>query len=428
MAFASMCRSSSVLALVALVALGALGCEPTAPPGPTCPRTCAAGLELCCRTPAGANACVSHLVDNANCGSCGNNCFGNPCISGACVAGDTGPPRVDGGPRDGGVCPGGMGSRLCVGVTVNCSGWTGTPDSDGRADPSFMNCGVCGFACDAVEHNRCATPGGGLGTPRCLCGISDCGAAPGDLCALDAGSYRCLHTDTDEMNCGTPGTVCGAAETCVGGVCVCNPTTMAVCGASETCCASACVDLTADEGNCGMCGTACPADEECITAAGGPSECLCGGVTCDADETCMAGTCVCNPTTGEICGAGEACCGMACIDVTMDDTNCGGCGITCGSMTTCNTVAGVTGCYCGTDVCMPPDTTAGGSPGELCCDDGTGTSTLACVPQDGSNCGGCGTMCFPTTDACVLAPVLFSTMVGACCEGDLVFFTSCPPA
>lgn len=425
--------SASLGPAVALV-LGALavsGCPTTAPPAMMCPRTCAAGLELCCPTATGANSCVSHLSDVANCGACGRSCGGAPCVSGVCAVGDTGPPRTDGGPRDApaGICAGGVGTRTCPGgLTVNCSGYTGAADGEGgRTDPSFTNCAVCGVTCDPAQHNRCATPGGGLGTPRCLCGVNDCGTSDGDLCTLVTGTYRCIHTDTDEMNCGAVGTVCGAAEMCVGGMCVCNPTTMEVCGATETCCTSACVDLTSDEAHCGMCGMACPMDEECITAAGGPSECLCGGVACDADETCMGGTCVCNPTTGEICGAGQSCCGMACIDTTMDDANCGGCGITCGAMTTCNTVAGVTGCYCGTDVCTPPETTAGGNPGELCCDDGTGTGTVACVPQDGSNCGGCGMACFPTTDSCVLAPMFIVGTVGLCCSGDIVFGMFCPP-
>ena len=418
-------RSSVALAFLALAVSGC----PSTPAGPACSPACAAATQLCCATAAGTNVCVNYIIDPANCGACGNNCFGAACISGSCVATDAGPPRDGGGPpRDGGICPGGAGSRTCPGgITVNCSGFTGPVDGEGgRTDPTFTNCGVCGFACNADHHNRCATPGGGLGTPRCLCGAADCGAASGDVCTLVSGTYRCLHTDTDRMNCGAPGNVCDASEVCSGGMCVCNAGTLEICDAGETCCASACVDLTSDEGSCGACGAACAADEECITAAGGPSECLCGGVACDAAETCMAGTCVCDPATGTVCGAGESCCGTTCIDTSADDANCGGCGIACGTGESCSTVGGVTGCRCGgTAVCTPPATVAGGSPGELCCDDGSGT--FACVPQDGMNCGGCGMACSETTETCALAMVFLGAGVGTCCSGDLIFGGLCPP-
>lgn len=403
-----------LLAALGTLALGLTGCPPSES---DCGGSCIGGIQACCD-----GVCIGVLNDPNNCGGCGVSCFGRACSGGTCFMGDAGGPDA---PRDGGppaVCPGGAGTRMCPAGVVNCSGWTGGVHADGSGDITFSNCGVCGFMCNTDHHNRCATVGGGLGTPSCFCGTTNTCNDDMDACEVVGGMYTCIHLGNDEMNCGTVGNACASSEMCVEGECVCNPTTMETCEAGEACCGSTCVDVTADEANCGACGTACLAGEMCVTETGGPSECLCGTDTCDAAETCVDDVCVCNPTTMSVCGAGEGCCAMNCIDIATDNSNCGGCGIVCGAMTSCADVGGVIGCYCGTDVCDPVATTVGAPAGELCCDDGTGTGTNHCVPQDAANCRECGRMCDGTSDTCNIANPAPGDTGGPrpCCSGDII--------
>ncbi len=117
------------------------GGAPTCPPCPanaTCnpDGTCSCypgyiecpGLE-------GGSVCSQELLDNDNCGGCGNYCgVGLSCLGGVCVCHLT-------------ICPSADGGTVCT-----------DPDSDPR------NCGTCGHACPATQ----------------ACSLSECdGSGPG---------------------------------------------------------------------------------------------------------------------------------------------------------------------------------------------------------------------------------------------------------
>lgn len=61
-----------------------------------------------------------------------------------------------------------------------------------------------------------------------------------------------MNTQTDPMNCGGCGHICGAVESCVMGVCV-----QSTCPLPLSPCGQMCVDLANDAMNCGACGHVC---------------------------------------------------------------------------------------------------------------------------------------------------------------------------
>ncbi len=274
--------------------------------GPSCERACPSGVSMCCATAEGTGACATILTDRLNCGGCGIECAGS-CVMGSC----SGTPLPDAGPRD---TPGSMtdtpatgpctGTRTCGDVTVSCTGFTGGVNADGRGDPSFNHCGICGRACNAMSASRCATVGGGSGTPECLCGAFRC--LGGEQCVSDGGVFACVNTQTDEDNCGSIGNACADGEMCTAGMCGCGGTG-AACSTGESCCGGACIPTVTDAANCGGCGVTCGAGETCAASA-----CSCGGDVCAA------------PGGGSL---GEICCEGACV--AQDANNCGGCGTMC---------------------------------------------------------------------------------------------------
>lgn len=290
-----------VLASVWIATLATVGCDNTPVP---CGGGCIEGREACCPTATG-EACLNVYTDPNNCGGCGVRCAG-PCTMGVCTV------PLDGGPRDAPFMPrdvptGCSGTRTCGGVEVESCGFTGGEQDDGRTDPTFANCGICGRACDEMTASRCAVPMGGSGTPRCMCGVQICSGL--EVCHFDGTIFYCVDTETDEMNCGSLGHRCAMGETCTGGACGCGTTGVA-CGAGESCCGGGCLPTSADDANCGGCGITCDAGETCID-----SMCSCGGDVCEP------------PGTGPGGSLGELCCAGTCV--AQDELNCGGCGIAC---------------------------------------------------------------------------------------------------
>ncbi len=302
---------SLLLALPLLVAMIA-GCEN----GPSCSPACPAGVSLCCDNGMGGGGCRAILTDRMHCGACGNVCpGGGACVNGVCEgAGDAGPPRdVPGAdvPRDvgGGACVGGV--RMCGDLAVSCTGFSGGANADGRSDPTFTNCAICGRSCDAEVASRCAVAPGGT-NPSCLCGSDTC--LSGEQCLNVGGSFRCIDVNTDRENCGTVGNACVGTERCLGGMCVCGSgDDAAACEGDTVCCNSgagpACISTTADAANCGGCGIACPAGDIC------------------QDSMCLTpcGDDFCEPQTAE--SLGELCCADECVP--QDNMNCGMCGTVC---------------------------------------------------------------------------------------------------
>lgn len=119
----------------------------------------------------------------------------------------------------------------------------------------------------------------------------------------------CVNAQTDALNCGRCGNVCGNGVACVGGRCAGS------CPASQIRCVDLCVDPSSNEQHCGGC-----------------------GIACTGDLTCLNGACGC-------AAAGETMCGDQCVDTRSDRRNCGACGVICATGETCsgshcNNVAG----------------------------------------------------------------------------------------
>lgn len=194
---------------------------------------------------------MSFTDDEANCGSCGNECAtGATCVAGACECSS--------------------GQVACAGACV-----------DLQADES--SCGACGTACASGATclaGSCFCPGtqqvcGGacveLATDLGNCGTCGTVCAVGGSCFAGACSCRsghlacggtCLDVQSDESNCGECGVSCAIGATCRFGECVCP-------GSDALICAGECVLPLSDESNCGTCGTTCGvacAEAECAEA------------------------------------------------------------------------------------------------------------------------------------------------------------------
>ncbi len=170
------------------------------------------------------------------------------------------------------------------------------------------------------------------------------------------------------------------------------------CAAGLTLCGTSCVDTAADPANCGACGYVCLPGQACIAGAcaqacASVADCD-DGRFCNGVEFCVAG--LCQPGTPPSCDDGNPCttdacddvvgcasaplagccapglvnCAGACVDASVDTSNCGACGNVCPKSTSC--ISGACACapwlvFCAT----------------VCVD----------VSTDPNNCGGCGNVC-----------------------------------
>lgn len=213
---------------------------------------------------------------------------------------------------------------------------------------------------------------------RPLCIATEC-PAPFATCRSPSGtSYKCgVDLSQDDANCGACGVGCPAFDAlnmvsrCVAGACALECVNRGVDTQWRNCnglvddgCES---DVFTDAKNCGTCGNACP-----------------GG------EACIDGKCGCPP--------GRTACSGRCVDLTSDDTNCGGCDVVCD--------APDEGCAAG----EPPNTYYGCREGSCLrlkcvgvaadCDGdlkAKGCASNGCevgnLLKDPKNCGGCGVVC-----------------------------------
>ena len=268
------------------------------------------------------------------------------CVDGTCSCGDAGP------------CPitaDGTTQQICC--------------DDACQDPrSDEACGVCGNACG--ENSACVDQ-------RCTCSepFVDCQGI-GNQCVTDL--------ESDVSHCGRCGNACA------------RPHATTACETSE-CRITACEDVWDDcdgmEENgceqrlrtlvhCGACDNPCALDNATPTCRGGTctvEECNgrwgncdgrpangcetnlnnteehCGAcdVACGSGETCVRGVCVCGPREGTFgggaaCPSQLSCCDNRCVNLNLQEANCGACGVTCGAGETCRAGACCCGGRCGT--------------------------------------------------------------------------------
>ena len=144
------------------------------------------------------NGCETDLVDDANCGACGNACPANT----KCVLDDSFRPFCAC-PGEQTFCPDFCFGDDCVG---KCFDLTAHP----------YNCGGCGIECNTPPYGD---PICNYGTCSYVCkgGRADCNGNPADGCEV--------NTHSDPRNCGGCGVACDAAagQACVAGQCVVEP-------------------------------------------------------------------------------------------------------------------------------------------------------------------------------------------------------------
>jgi hypothetical protein len=126
----------------------------------------------------------------------------------------------------------------------------------------------------------------------------------------------CCPTCTSDTQCGDNQACCDGR--CVAGDC-CDNGERSTCNAGELCCANQCLSgVCCDAEDCR------PRGNLCVSAGGGPTNCICGssGGECNVDQTC------CPPNAGPT-NAG------ACVNLQTSTDNCGRCGNACGPNFAC---------------------------------------------------------------------------------------------
>lgn len=391
---------------------------------------------------AGSAACITDFTTSVfHCGGCrvacnvpGGDVVADQCVDGVCDCSSDSSTTAP-----------------CTTGTTCCAG-AGCRDLDTDID----HCGYCGLACD---DNADACVGG-----TCTCMAAGAACDPTSANDTCCGAAGCVDLQSDNLNCGVCGNVCGPSSTCMGGRCVCDPnfddcdfipsngceidlrTTVAHCGACTNRCTragatSACVASTCQIGSCDALRDDCDGVDSngCETALDTVATCGSCTTACtraNATPTCTGGTCAilsCNAGFGN-CDTIDS---TGCERNLRTLTDCGGCNMACNlanGTETCSTGAcRVMMCDAGYDNCdglhpngcevnLRTDVNNCGSCGNQCganaacvmgacmCTGGyqdcDGATTRGCEtdPQTSRlNCGGCGMACPATADRCVSA-------------------------
>jgi hypothetical protein len=262
-------------------------CQPTNP--------CHAGVTVC----APSIGCTDTGQSLANGASCGTD---RVCNAGTCVSCSSGASCQP--------------TNACKTGATSCA--TGSPvcvESGNR--PNGTMCGA-NMVCSAGSCVAC-TPGVCTPTNPCHTGMLTC----------STGSPVCTDSGQNQPD----GTACGANLVCRTGACVacvanqpCQPTNP--CKNGATSCAtgvSVCVETT----NKGA-GTLCGAGQSC---AGGvltlPAMCNANGACAAATMACPSQTCNTAGTDCATCPTGQTSCPTGCKDLTRDVMNCSQCGNAC---------------------------------------------------------------------------------------------------
>lgn len=236
--------------------------------------SCGAGSVECNGT------CTVVARDPENCGACGKKCgAGEVCSAGACASscGSTtskcGSECVDtkSDPRNCGGC----GTKCTAGQVCNAGSCAADCGALAKCGSSCVdtqtdrtNCGGCGTVCGTGElcvAGKCdlsCPPNMTKCTPNGDAGVSDASVEAGD--GGSSTSAYCAATQSDNLNCGGCGTVCGNGKTCVAGQCQ-----SIACSGGQTLCtpdggAPYCATTQTDNSNCGTCGKACAGAQKCV--------------------------------------------------------------------------------------------------------------------------------------------------------------------
>jgi len=202
-----------------------------------CPQSCASITEAGNCYQCGCQPCSNPAEGVCCCDQCKDaSCFGPVSTTASCTV-----PRDANFPNQN--CPAGEACCRLAAGDVGCRNILMDP----------LNCGGCGYFCDANEIDARFCVNGRCCPINCPAEQSCCNDPLGGPLPL------CKSLEADPANCGTCGHACSAAQFCVGGVCCSQQ-----CTVGRSCCAAGaagdtCADLMTDPRNCGACGNDCTA-------------------------------------------------------------------------------------------------------------------------------------------------------------------------
>jgi hypothetical protein len=190
--------------------------------------------------------------------------------------------------------------------------------------------GTSGLACNAAQFKACQSqhPPGSPFSGDCYFFYGPCGH--GKTCCGSGANRMCAALLSDSQNCGSCGRRCPPGDFCCGGAC---------CPPGGSCCGGAC---------CGVAGTntGCCEFTGATAASGGTPTCVSllanGQPSGELNNPYNCGAC------GNVCGAGQSCCGGACVSLQTSAANCGACGQSCNVGQSC-----INGC-CLSNIANPP--------------------------------------------------------------------------
>ena len=290
----------------------AIADTPPPPPAGNCtlPNGCYFLTPYLC-----GETCVSLMIDDNNCGSCGNVCpTGMACFDGICT------PKLENG--------------CTANAPYACNTASGT---------HFCSNGNLAIACGPNCTDCIANAGGG--NAACVNGACQT-CAEGEFGCKDG----CVNTNYDPKNCGACGNVCPDKHLCAKGVCI------HACEMAEgMMCNGVCVDPKKDTNNCGACGAVCPNGQVCNNGSCGnfnpcgamPGSIMCNGVCLTPNTNTNCGSC------GKVCPSGTVCNNGSCVNfdpcaplpgsimcngvclVPNTASNCGACGNACSARQSC---------------------------------------------------------------------------------------------
>lgn len=318
------------------------------------------------------NKCI-YVVTVRECVDCENRCLG-PCASLTCD-------DLQGGCRSNGRCePNETGGVECFyNVATNGGACTQPDESAGIcADGLCTGCDVdddCRSADACVTGSRCVA---GACTPgeRTVCDSPPaCGEATG---TCDAVTGECSYAPLLDGTTCDDDNMCTTGETCTGGVCMggtdvdcddSNVCTTDTC-APATGCANTANTLPCDDGDlctfadvcgggtCGGTAITCTS-ETCVARscngtatcneipAASSVACASDGNACTADFCNGAGQCAHTAlANGTSCGgaAAQRCCGGSCVNISSNESHCGGCFTACATGLQCESVSVTSAC------------------------------------------------------------------------------------
>lgn len=157
-----------------------------------------------------ANGCETPLLDDDNCGACGNRCTdGMKCrLNAQLLLGGAAMPAC--------MCPEGI--TFCkVGMISQPGGVVAEMGYCADLASSSTDCGGCGQGCPGASRTVAVACVYGRCERTCTAGWGDCNGSASDNCETDLKS--------DPKNCGACGNVCDgiAGQACVDGQCMAEP-------------------------------------------------------------------------------------------------------------------------------------------------------------------------------------------------------------